>query len=140
QVKTSIAAGALLLTGGKKLNRSGNFFEPTVLANVPSNAPASCEEVFGPVAALYRVKDTEEAIELANNTTFGLGAAAWTNDAQEQIRFVENIEAGCVFINGMVASDPRLPFGGIKHSGYGRELGKFGIREFVNIKMVWINC
>lgn len=138
QVKTSIAAGALLLTGGKRINRSGNFYEPTVLANVPADAPASCQEVFGPVAALYRVKDIEDAIELANNTTFGLGAAAWTNDPQEQIRFVENIEAGCVFINGMVASDPRLPFGGIKHSGYGRELGKFGIREFVNIKMVWI--
>ncbi len=139
QVKTSIAAGALLLTGGKKVNRSGNFYEPTVLANVPADAPASCQEVFGPVAALYRVKNIEEAIELANNTSFGLGSAAWTTDPQEQARFVENIEAGCVFINGMVASDPRLPFGGIKHSGYGRELGRFGIREFVNIKMVWIN-
>jgi succinate-semialdehyde dehydrogenase/glutarate-semialdehyde dehydrogenase len=138
QVKTSIAAGALLLTGGKKVNRSGNFYEPTVLANVPADAPASCQEVFGPVAALYRVKDIDDAIELANNTTFGLGAAAWTNDSHEQTRFVENLEAGCVYINGMVASDPRLPFGGIKNSGYGRELGRFGIREFVNIKMVWI--
>lgn len=139
QVKTSIAAGAHLLTGGKRVNRSGNFYEPTVLANVPANAPASCEEVFGPVAALYRVRDIEEAIDLANNTTFGLGAAAWTNDAQEQNRFIETLEAGCVFINGMVASDPRLPFGGVKRSGYGRELGEFGIREFVNIKMVWVN-
>ena len=139
QVKTSIAAGAHLLTGGKKVNRSGNFYEPTVLANVPANAPASCEEVFGPVAALYRVKDIEEAIELANNSAFGLGAAAWTNDTREQNRFIEALEAGCVFINGMVASDPRLPFGGIKRSGYGRELGEFGIREFVNIKMVWVN-
>ena len=138
QVKTSIAAGAHLLTGGKKVNRSGNFYEPTVLANVPANAPASCEEVFGPVAALYRVKDIEEAIDLANNTSFGLGAAAWTNDAQEQSRFIEGLEVGCVFINGMVASDPRFPFGGIKRSGYGRELGEFGIREFVNIKMVWL--
>ncbi|HKY30376.1 MAG TPA: NAD-dependent succinate-semialdehyde dehydrogenase [Pyrinomonadaceae bacterium] len=139
QVKTSIAAGAHLLTGGKKVNRSGNFYEPTVLANVPANAPASCEEVFGPVAALYRVKDIEEAIELANNSSFGLGAAAWTNDTREQNRFIEALEAGCVFINGMVASDPRLPFGGIKRSGYGRELGEFGIREFVNIKMIWVN-
>ena len=139
QVKTSIAAGALLLTGGKKMNRSGNFYEPTVLANVPRDAPASCQEVFGPVAALYRVRDIEDAIELANNTTFGLGASAWTNESHEQTRFIENLEAGCVYINGMVASDPRLPFGGIKNSGYGRELGRFGIREFVNIKMVWVN-
>jgi succinate-semialdehyde dehydrogenase/glutarate-semialdehyde dehydrogenase len=138
QVKTSVAAGALVLTGGKKLARAGNFYEPTVLANVPAEAPASCQEVFGPVAALFRVKDIEEAIQLGNSTTFGLGAAAWTNDAQEQSRFIEDLEAGCVFINGMVASDPRLPFGGIKHSGYGRELGEFGIREFVNIKTVWV--
>lgn len=139
QVQTSVAAGAMVLAGGKRVNRAGNFYEPTVLTNVPVDAPASCEEVFGPVAALFRVKDLGEAIELANSTTFGLGAAAWTNDAREQARFVEELEAGCVFVNGMVASDPRLPFGGIKHSGYGRELGKFGIREFVNIKMVWIN-
>lgn len=138
QVKTSVAAGALILTGGKKLDRPGNFYEPTVLANIPSGSPAYCEEVFGPVALLFRVKDIDEAIELANSTTFGLGAAAWTDDEREQARFVDELEAGCVFINGMVASDPRLPFGGIKHSGYGRELGEFGIREFVNIKTVWI--
>lgn len=138
QVKTSVAAGALVLTGGKKLDRAGNYYEPTVLVNIPPNSPASCEEVFGPVAMLFRVKNIDEAIDLANATTFGLGAAAWTNDPNEQERFIDEIEAGCVFINGMVASDPRLPFGGIKNSGYGRELSEFGIREFVNIKTVWV--
>jgi len=138
QVQTSVAAGALLLTGGQRLKRPGNFYEPTVLANIPAGSPASCEEVFGPVAMLFRVGGIDEAIALANNTAFGLGAAAWTNDAREKLRFIEELEAGCVFINGMVASDPRLPFGGIKNSGYGRELGEFGIREFVNIKTVWI--
>jgi succinate-semialdehyde dehydrogenase / glutarate-semialdehyde dehydrogenase len=139
QVKTSVAAGALILTGGKKLDRPGNFYEPTVLANIPPGSPAYCEEVFGPVALLFRVKDIDEAIRLANSTTFGLGAAAWTDNEREQERFVNDLEAGCVFINGMVASDPRLPFGGIKHSGYGRELGEFGIREVVNIKTIWIS-
>ncbi|HEY2975999.1 MAG TPA: NAD-dependent succinate-semialdehyde dehydrogenase [Pyrinomonadaceae bacterium] len=138
QVKTSVAAGAHILTGGKKLDRPGNYFEPTVLANIPHDSPAYCEEVFAPVALLFRVNHIEEAIKLANTTTFGLGAAAWTNDLLEQEVFIDEIEAGCVFINGMVASDPRLPFGGIKNSGYGRELGEFGIREFVNIKTVWI--
>jgi succinate-semialdehyde dehydrogenase/glutarate-semialdehyde dehydrogenase len=138
QVKTSVAAGAHILTGGKKLDRPGNFYQPTVLANIPHDSPAYCEEVFGPVALLFRVNDIDEAIELANATTFGLGAAAWTSELHEQERFIDEIEAGCVFINGMVASDPRLPFGGTKHSGYGRELGEFGIREFVNIKTVWI--
>jgi succinate-semialdehyde dehydrogenase/glutarate-semialdehyde dehydrogenase len=138
QVKTSVAAGAIVLTGGSKLDRPGNFYEPTVLVNIPPDSPTSCEEIFGPVAMLFRVKDIDEAIALANGTNFGLGAAAWTTDAAEQERFIEDLEAGCVFVNGMVASDPRLPFGGIKNSGYGRELGEFGIREFVNIKTVWI--
>jgi succinate-semialdehyde dehydrogenase/glutarate-semialdehyde dehydrogenase len=138
QVKTSVAAGAIVLTGGKRLDQRGNFYEPTVLVNVPLDSPASCEEIFGPVAMLFRVTDIDEAIELGNATSFGLGAAAWTKDVNEQKRFAEALEAGSIFLNGMVASDPRLPFGGIKNSGYGRELGEFGIREFVNIKTVWV--
>ena len=138
QVKKALAGGARVLTGGKKLDGPGNFYEPTVLVNVDPSSPVSCEEIFGPVAMLFRVANIEEAIRLANATTFGLGASAWTNDASEQAKFIEEIEAGCVFINGMVASDPRLPFGGVKNSGYGRELAEFGIREFVNIKTVWI--
>jgi succinate-semialdehyde dehydrogenase/glutarate-semialdehyde dehydrogenase len=138
QVKTSVAKGAVVLTGGKKIDRLGNYYEPTVLVSIPPNSPASCEEVFGPVAMLFRVRNIDEAMELANATSFGLGSAAWTNDVLEQERFIDELEAGSVFINGMVASDPRLPFGGIKNSGYGRELGEFGIREFVNVKTVWI--
>ena len=138
QVKLSVAVGAIVLTGGKQVDRIGNFYEPTVLVNVPPDSPAAAQEVFGPVAMLFRVKDIDEAITLANATSFGLGAAAWTNEVNEQKRFVEELEAGSVFINGMVASDPRLPFGGIKNSGYGRELSEFGIHEFVNIKTVWI--
>ncbi|MFN2499585.1 MAG: NAD-dependent succinate-semialdehyde dehydrogenase [Pyrinomonadaceae bacterium] len=139
QVKTSVAAGAILLTGGKKLERDGNFYQPTVLANIPKDSPAYSEEIFGPVALLFSVENVDEAIELANATSFGLGAAAWTNHEGERNRFIEELEAGCVFINGMVASDPRLPFGGIKNSGYGRELGQFGIREFVDIKTIVIS-
>jgi succinate-semialdehyde dehydrogenase/glutarate-semialdehyde dehydrogenase len=139
QVKKAVASGARVLTGGRKLDRPGNFYEPTVLVDVDPSSAVSCEEIFGPVAMLFVVKDIDEAIKLANATPFGLGAAAWTTDPKEQTRFIEEIEAGSVFINGMVASDPRLPFGGIKHSGYGRELAEFGIREFVNIKTVWIS-
>ena len=139
QVNDAVAQGARVLTGGKRISRPGNYYEPTVLVDVDPSTKISCEEIFGPVAMLFRVADINEAIQLANSTTFGLGSAAWTREAQEQERFINEIEAGTVFINGMVASDPRLPFGGIKHSGYGRELSEFGIREFVNIKTVWIN-
>jgi succinate-semialdehyde dehydrogenase/glutarate-semialdehyde dehydrogenase len=138
QVERAINTGARVLTGGKRLNRPGNFYEPTVLVNVNPTTPVSCEEIFGPVAMLFRVDDIENAIKLANATPFGLGSSAWTNDEDEKKRFINELEAGCVFINDMVASDPRLPFGGVKHSGYGRELAEFGIREFTNIKTVWI--
>ena len=138
QVQRAVASGARVLTGGKRVGRPGNYYEPTVLVNVDINTPVSCEEIFGPVAMLFRVSNIDEAIRIANATPFGLGSAAWTNDAREQSKFIEELEAGSVFINGMVASDPRLPFGGVKHSGYGRELAEFGIREFVNIKTVWI--
>ena len=140
QVKKAVDSGARILTGGRRLERTGNFYEPTVLVDVDPSTPVSCEEIFGPVAMLFRVDDIDEAIRLANATTFGLGSAAWTNDAREQQQFINELEAGSVFINGMVASDPRLPFGGVKHSGYGRELAEFGIREFVNIKTVWIGA
>ncbi|CAN5421775.1 NAD-dependent succinate-semialdehyde dehydrogenase [soil metagenome] len=139
QVEQSVAAGARLLTGGHRLARSGNFYAPTVLADIPVAAPAYREEVFGPVALLFRAENLDAAIRIANYTTFGLGASAWARDAGEQARFIDELEAGAVFINGMVASDPRLPFGGVKRSGYGRELSAFGIREFVNIKTVWVN-
>jgi len=136
QVRRSVAMGARLLTGGERLGGRGNFYRPTVLAEIPPEAPAAREEVFGPVAALWRAEGIEDAIRLANSTEFGLGAAAWTNDPAEQQRFIDELEAGMVFVNGMVASDARLPFGGVKRSGYGRELSAYGIREFQNIKTV----
>jgi succinate-semialdehyde dehydrogenase / glutarate-semialdehyde dehydrogenase len=138
QVRASVEAGSRLLTGGERLPRPGFYFAPTVLADVPHSAPAYSEELFGPVAALFRVPGVDAAIRLANDTTFGLGASVWTTDEDEQRQFIDGIEAGAVFVNGMVKSDPRLPFGGVKRSGYGRELGQFGIREFVNIKTVHI--
>jgi succinate-semialdehyde dehydrogenase / glutarate-semialdehyde dehydrogenase len=139
QVERSVAAGARVLTGGKRLERPGFWYAPTVLTGVTSESPAYHDEVFGPVAMLFRVRSIDEAIRLANDTPFGLGASAWTRDAGEQARFVDEIEAGMVFINAMVASDPRVPFGGVKQSGYGRELSWQGIREFVNAKTVWVN-
>lgn len=138
QVERTLKAGATLKTGGKPLDREGFYYPPTVLDNVTPDMVAFCEETFGPVAAIIRVKDAEEAIKLANQTEFGLGSAIWTTDIERARKLARDIDAGAVFINGMVASDPRYPFGGIKRSGYGRELGVYGIREFVNIKTVWI--
>jgi len=138
QVKRAVAGGARLLTGGKRVSGRGNFYEPTALAGVPKSCQVYYEEIFGPVAMLFRVSDIDEAIEVANDSDFGLASSVWTNDSAETARFTADIEAGAVFVNGMVASDPRLPFGGIKNSGYGRELSVFGIREFCNIKTVWI--
>ncbi len=137
-VRRTIAAGAKVLTGGKRLDRPGNFYAPTVLSNIPPDSPAYREELFGPVASLFRAKDIDHAIQIANDSRFGLGASVWTKDEREQDRFINEIETGMVFVNRMVASDPRLPFGGVKHSGYGRELGVHGIREFTDIKTVWI--
>jgi succinate-semialdehyde dehydrogenase/glutarate-semialdehyde dehydrogenase len=137
-VEKSVAAGAKILTGGKRLPRSGNFYAPTVLTSIPKNSPAYREELFGPVACLFRAKNAEEAIQIANDTRFGLGASAWTNEPGERDLFINELEAGMVFINKMVASDPRIPFGGVKQSGHGRELSVHGIREFTNIKTVWI--
>lgn len=138
QVKKTVEMGARVLLGGKRLDRKGNFFAPTVLTDIPKGSPAYDDELFGPVASLYRAKDMSEAIEIANNSIFGLGACAWTNDATERDMFINEIESGLAFINGMVASDPRIPFGGVKHSGFGRELSHHGIREFVNVKSVSI--
>jgi succinate-semialdehyde dehydrogenase/glutarate-semialdehyde dehydrogenase len=139
QVKESIRLGARPLTGGKRLrDDGGNYFEPTVLANVKPGMPVYHEETFGPVASVIRVKDEHEALRVANDTEFGLGSAIWTADVDRALRMAEKVEAGLVFINGMVASDARLPFGGVKRSGYGRELSSYGIKEFVNIQTVWV--
>jgi succinate-semialdehyde dehydrogenase / glutarate-semialdehyde dehydrogenase len=138
QIQSSVRAGGRLLTGGHALVRPGYYFAPGVLTGIREDSPAYRDEIFGPVALLFRARDLDDAIRIANDSPFGLGASAWTRDTKERNRFIAELEAGMVFINGMVASDPRLPFGGVKQSGYGRELGVYGLREFVNIKTVWI--
>ena len=136
QVRASVKAGARILTGGKKIDGDGYFYQPTVLVDIPETAPAARDELFRPVASVFKADYLNDAIRIANGTSFGLGASAWTSDAGERDHFVEEIQSGLLFINGLVASDTRLPFGGVKNSGFGRELGEFGIREFVNIKSV----
>ena len=138
-VRKTVAAGARVLTGGAPIDGPGSFYAPTVLTDIPKESPGYREELFGPVACVFRAKDIGEAIRIANDSRFGLGASVWTNDADERERFADEIEAGMVFVNKMVASDPRMPFGGVKWSGHGRELGgAHGIREFTNIKTVWV--
>jgi len=138
QVDESVRMGARPLTGGKRIPGDGYYFEPTVLAGVRPEMPAYHEETFGPVAAVIRVKDEEDALRVANDTEYGLGSNIWTADVERAKRLAERVEAGLVFINGMVASDARLPFGGVKRSGYGRELSAYGIKEFTNIQTVWV--
>lgn len=138
QVKQSVNKGAALLCGGKRIEREGYFYEPTILANLSKGMPAYDDEIFGPVASLIKAKDEEDAIRIANDSQFGLGASLWTSNITRAKELSSKIESGSLFINGMVKSDPRLPFGGIKNSGYGRELSHYGIKEFVNIKTVWI--
>ncbi len=137
-VDDAVAAGAVIQCGGKRPDRPGWFYPPTVITDITKDMPLYTEEVFGPVASVYRAADIDEAIDIANATTFGLGSNAWTRDESEQQRFIDDIEAGQVFINGMTVSYPELPFGGVKRSGYGRELAGHGIREFCNAKTVWV--
>ena len=138
QVTASVEAGATVLTGGEPLDREGAYYPPTVLADVPANCPADSEELFGPVASVYRVADADEAVAVANDTPFGLGASVWTTDRERGERLAREIDAGCVYVNQLVKSDPRVPFGGVGESGYGRELSEIGIQEFVNRKTVWV--
>ncbi len=138
QVKESVHMGAKIITGGNRIASDGNFFAPTIITEVTPEMPTFKEETFGPVAAVIVAKDEIEAIKFANQSKFGLGASVWTKDTGKARTIATEIESGCVFVNGIVKSDPRLPFGGIKNSGYGRELSSYGIKEFVNIKTIWI--
>lgn len=139
QVQTSVGAGANLVLGGEPMDRDGFYYPPTILTDVPEGCPADQDEVFGPVAAVYKVEDREEAVEKANDTDFGLGASIWTEDTDKGRKVASNIDAGCVYVNEMVKSDPRVPFGGVGISGYGRELSEVGIKEFTNKKTVWVD-
>jgi succinate-semialdehyde dehydrogenase/glutarate-semialdehyde dehydrogenase len=138
QVTASVEAGARVVTGGEPLDREGAYYQPTVLVDVPAGCPVDSEETFGPVAAVYEVESDREAVETANDTPFGLGASVWTENRTRGRRLAEKIDAGCVYVNQLVKSDPRVPFGGVGESGYGRELSGAGIREFVNPKTVWV--
>lgn len=138
QVEDAKAHGATVLCGGNKVEGPGFFYEPTILSNVTPQMRVYSEEVFGPVATLYRARDEEEALFIANDSPFGLAASVWTSEARERERFVERLEVGMIFVNAMVASTPELPFGGLKQSGYGRELGDLGLREFCAVKTVWV--
>jgi succinate-semialdehyde dehydrogenase / glutarate-semialdehyde dehydrogenase len=138
QVHKSVELGAKILIGGSRPKENSAEFEPTILTDIPKNSPAFSEELFGPVACIYRVKNIQEAIELANATEFGLGGSLWTKDIKKGEQIAKEIETGAVFLNSMVASNPWLPFGGIKNSGYGRELSKQGILEFVNAKTIYL--
>jgi succinate-semialdehyde dehydrogenase / glutarate-semialdehyde dehydrogenase len=138
QVNKTIASGASVLTGGNRVLGKGFYYEPSVLVDIPNNCPAYSEELFGPVASVFIVNNEEEAIDLANDTLFGLGASLWTRDTKKALRLSRDIQSGSVYINTLVKSDPRIPFGGIKRSGYGRELSDIGIKEFVNIKTVCV--
>jgi len=138
QVRAGVEAGARVLVGGKRRPGPGFFYEPTVLADIPRGGKFAQEELFGPVAMLFRARDLDDAIAIANDSPFGLGASIWTQDAAEHERGIRELQAGQVFVNGIVASQPALPFGGIKLSGYGRELGAVGVREFCNAKSVWL--
>lgn len=138
QVETSVEAGAEVVVGGEPLDREGYFYPPTILTDIPEDCPVTDEEVFGPVASVFEVDSEVEAIQLANDTSYGLGCSIWTNDRDRGRRIARRIDAGCTYINELTKSDPRVPFGGVKQSGYGRELSEAGIKEFVNRKTLWV--
>jgi succinate-semialdehyde dehydrogenase/glutarate-semialdehyde dehydrogenase len=138
QVQETVAAGARLLTGGKPLGGPGSFYPPTLLTDIPDGSPGHDEELFGPVALVWRARDVDDAIRIANDSDLGLGGSAWTTDPAEQERFVTEVETGMIYINHFTESTPEVPFGGTKNSGYGRELAEYGPKSFVNAKTVWI--